>query len=109
MKNNHKKEHRGNSIFSSISNFLTKGWETIHSPSKARTDAYAGQASIAQEEMRKEGISRKERKYWSKQNDKAMNGLAAVHETNGDIFVKAICAIGAGLLIGNKLLNSKQQ
>ena len=37
--------------------------------------------------MRKEGISRKERKYWSKQNDKAMNGLAAVHETNGDIFV----------------------
>ena len=96
------------SVINSIANFLSKGWETINIPSSARCEAYSAQANHAQEEMRKDNISKKDRKFWSKQNDKAMNGLAEVHHTNSETFVKAICAIGAGLLIGNKLLNNKK-
>jgi len=100
--------HKGKfSIINSIANFLSKGWETITTPSTARCEAYSSQANYAQEEMRKDNISKKDRKFWSKQNDKAMNGLAEVHHTNSETFVKAICAIAAGLLIGNKLLNNK--
>lgn len=92
------------SAWSNIANFLSKGWETIIGPSNARCKAYSSQAEVAQEKMQNDKLSRRERKFWSKQNDKAMDGLADVHRTNSDTFVKAICAVGAGLLIGKKLL-----
>ena len=57
--------------------------------------------------MRKENVSRRERKYWSKQSDKAMNGLADVHNTNSDTFIKLVCAVGAGWFIGHKLFSNK--
>ena len=110
--NNYQKQGWGGFIGSavqSISNFLSKGWETITGPIKARCDIYVNQAEQAQVEMRKENISRKERKFWAKQNDKAQNGLAEVHALNSDTFVKAIAAVGAGLLIGFKLLGNKEK
>ena len=54
-------------------------------------------------------LSRKDKKFWKKERNAAMNGLADVHYTNNDTFVKVICALGAGLLIGNKLLNSNKK
>ena len=95
---------RTSSPWSSIANFLAKGWETIIGPSNARCKAYCNQAEVAQEKMQNDKLSRRERKFWSKQNDKAMDGLADVYRSNSDTFVKAICAVGAGLLIGKKLL-----
>lgn len=95
------------SIINGITNFLSKGWDLITTPSNARCEAYSSQASYAQEQMRKDGITRKERKYWTKQNDRAMNGLAEIQNTNSETFVKTICAIGAGLLIGHKLFTKK--
>lgn len=90
-----------------VTSFLSRGWETINSPTKARCEAYSSQASYAQEQMRKENVSRRERKYWSKQSDKAMNGLADVHNTNSDTFIKLVCAVGAGWFIGHKLFSNK--
>ncbi len=105
---NQSSQHGGCSFIASITNFLSKGWEMIASSSSARCEAYSAQANYAQEEMKKDNISRKDRRFWAKQKDKAMNGLAEIHRTNSETFVKAICAIGAGLLIGNKLLNNKK-
>ena len=95
------------SIINGITSFLSKGWELMTVPSNARCDAYSSQASYAQTQMHKDGISRKERKFWVKQNDRAMNGLAEVQNTNSETFIKSICAIGAGLLIGQKIFNKK--
>ena len=55
------------SAWSSIANFLSKGWETIIGPSNARCKAYCNQAEVAQEKMQNDKLSRKERKFWSKQ------------------------------------------
>lgn len=91
------------SIVSGVTSFLSKGWDLIATPTKARCDAYSSQSTYAQEQMRKANVSKRDRKYWTKQNNKAMNGLAEVHNKNSDTFVSAIFAIGAGLLIGNRL------
>ncbi len=93
------------SIVNGVTNFLTKGWELITTPSTARCEAYSEQASYAKEQMRKDGISRKDRKFWAKQNQNAMDGLSEVHMENSNTFVRAICAIGAGLFLGYKLFN----
>ena len=98
------RKQNASSPWSSIANSLAKGWETIIGPSNARCKAYCNQAEVAQEKMQNDKLSRRERKFWSKQNDKAMDGLADVHRSNSDTFVKAICAVGAGFLIGKKLL-----
>jgi len=92
------------SVVNGVTSFLSKGWELISGPTKARCDAYTSQSTYAQEQMRKSDVSRRDRRYWAKQNNKAMNGLTEVHNKNSDTFVGAIFAIGAGLLIGNKLL-----
>lgn len=95
------------SIINGITGFLSKGWELITTPSKARCEAYSSQASYSQTQMHKDGISRKERRFWAKQNERAMNGLETVQNTNGETFIKSICAISAGLLIGHKIFNKK--
>lgn len=105
MENN--KQLKIGSVVSSVTSFLSRGWETITGPSKTRCEIYSSQAQQAQMNMSKENISKRERKFWAYQNDKALNGLAEVHHTNGDIFVGAICAVWAGLLIGCKLLSKK--
>ena len=88
--------------------FLTRGWDYITKPSDVRCDIYKSQFEQADSEAKKENISKKEKKYWRKEKEKAINGLGTVHRENSETFIKAICAIGAGLLIGNKLLNTKK-
>ena len=88
--------------------FLTRGWDYITKPSDVRCDIYKSQFEQADSEAKKENISKKEKKYWRKEKEKAINGLGTVHRENSETFIKAICAIGAGLLIGNKLLNNKK-
>ena len=95
------------SMVNSATNFLSRGWELIVGPSKTRCEIYASQAKFAQEKMQKENISKRERKFWAYQNDQALSGLAEVHQTNSDTFIGAICAVGAGLLIGCKVLARK--
>lgn len=95
-------------IISGITSFLSKGWDIISLPSKSRCDAYSSQVEYANTQLQKDGISRKERKFWAKQSEKALDGLADVHRTNSDTFIRAICAIGAGLLIGHKVFYRKQ-
>ena len=110
MYTNRNKNYNGrSSIVSSIADLLSKGWETIVVPSNARCEAYSTQAKFAQEKMCQYSISRRERKFWVRENDKAMDGLADVHNTNGGIFIKAICAVGVGLLIGCNLLNKNKK
>ena len=105
---NYEERNQGRDILLTIARegagLLSKGWDLIAAPTKSRCDAYISQSIYAQEQMQKTDISRRERRYWSKQNDKAMNGLAEVHNKNCDTFVSVIVAIGAGLLIGNSLL-----
>lgn len=93
----------------SLFGFLTPGWAHVDTPSKARCNAYGQQAEYAQEQLKRDDLSRKDKKFWKKERNAAMNGLADVHYTNNDTFVKVICALGAGLLIGNKLLNSNKK
>ena len=88
--------------------FLTRGWDYIIKPSDIRCDIYKTQFEQADSEAKKENISKKEKKYWRKEKEKAINGLGAIHRENSEGFVKIICALGAGLLIGNKLLNVKK-
>ena len=95
------------SVVNSAASFLSKGWEIITGPSKARCEMYSSQACFAQENMRKENISKRERKFWARQNEKAMDGLAEVHHTNSDTFIGAICAVGAGIFIGYKFFGKK--
>ena len=93
----------------SLFNFLTPGWTHIETPSKARCNAYEQQVDYAQEQLKRDNLSRKDKKFWKKERNAGLNGLADVHYANNDTFVKVICAIGAGLLIGNKLLNSNKK
>lgn len=102
--NNGKKSWLG-----SMFNFLTPGWTHIDTPSKARCNAYEQQVDYAQEQLKRDDLSRKDKKFWKKERNAALNGLADVHYTNNDTFIKVICAIGTGLLIGNKLLNSNKK
>ena len=96
-------------FFGTIVNFLGRGWEYVTTPSKSRCVAYEQQVDYAQEQLKRDDLSRKDKKFWKKERNAAMNGLADVHYTNNDTFVKVICALGAGLLIGNKLLNSNKK
>lgn len=91
------------SIVSGVTSFLSKGWDLIANPTKARCDAYSSQSTYAQEQMRKADVSKRDRRYWTKQNNKAMNGLAEVHKKNSETFASALVAIGAGLFIGSRL------
>ena len=91
-------------IWSNLISFASKGWEIITTPSDAQCKSYYNQAEVAQEQMLKKDLSRKERRFWSKERDKAMNGLANVHETNSDTFVKSLMALGLGLLLGHRIL-----
>lgn len=104
----HSKTNGIGSIINGITSFLSKGWDIISLPSKFRCDAYSSQVEYANNQLQKDGISRKERKFWAKLSEKALDGLADVHKTNSDTFIKAICAIGAGLLIGHKVFYKKQ-
>lgn len=88
--------------------FLTRGWDYITKPSDIRCDIYKTQFAQADSEAKKEDISKIEKKYWRKEKEKAINGLGSIHRENSESFVKIICALGAGLLIGNKLLNVKK-
>lgn len=95
------------SVISSATNFLSRGWDLIVMPSKAQCEAYTAQASFAQAQLQRNNLSRRERKYWTKRENRAMNGLDEVRNSNSDTFVKVICAIVTGLLIGCKLLDKK--
>ena len=105
MNNNHG-QNKG--VFNSIVSFLGRGWDYVTTPSKSRCNAYEQQIDYAQEQMKREDLSRKDKKFWRKERNAGMNGLAEVHNSNNETFIKVICAVGAGLLIGNKLLNSKK-
>ena len=93
---------------SSLFGFLIPGWAHIDTPSKARCNAYERQVDYAQEQLKRDNLSRKDKKFWRKERNAGMNGLADVHNSNNETFVKIIWAVGAGLVIGNKLLNSKK-
>ena len=105
--NRNTKKSAFESAVSAVANFLSKGWDIIATPSKTRCEAYAAQASYAREQMYKDGISRKERKYWSKQNDKAMDGLAEVHHTDSETLINTVVAVGAGLLLVYRLFQRR--
>jgi hypothetical protein len=89
-------------IVGGITSTISKGLDLIAIPTKARCDVYSSQSTYAQEQMQKADVSKRDRRYWTKQNNKAMNGLAQVHNKNSETFVGAIFAISFGLLIGNK-------
>lgn len=95
-------------IIGSIANFLGRGWDYVICPSKSRCSAYEKQIDYAQEQMKRDDLSRKDKKFWRKERNAGMNGLADVHHSNNETFIRVICAVGAGLLIGNKLLNAKK-
>ena len=103
-------EQNGNKggIFDSIMNFFGKGWSYVGNPSQARCDAYEQQINYAQQQITRDDLSRKEKKFWKKERNNGMRGLADVHNKNNETFIKVICAVGAGLLIGNKFLNNKK-
>ena len=103
---NANKQNKG--IIGSVVNFLGRGWDYVIGPSKSRCNAYEQQIDYAQEQMKREDLSRKDKKFWKKERNAGMNGLADVHNSNNETFIKVICAVGAGLLIGNKLLSSKK-
>lgn len=104
MYNQRRSSNGAASIFGSITSFLSKGWDTINAPTDARCTAYTAQADFARSKMESDDISRRDRRYWSRQQDKAMNGLADVHQKNSDTMVGVACAVGAGALILLKLL-----
>lgn len=95
-------------IFGSIANFLGCGWDYVTAPSKSRCVAYEQQIDYAQEQLKRSDLSRKDKKFWRKERNAGMNGLAEVHNSNNETFVRIICGIGASLLIGNKLLNLRK-
>lgn len=105
------KEQRNNNgpkFIGAVVNFFNRGWDYVIGPSKARTSAYEQQIDYAQEQMKRDDLSRKDKKFWKKERNSGLNGLANVHNTNNETFVRVICAVGMGLLIGNKLLNTKK-
>ena len=93
------KEQKGNApkFVGTVVNFLNRGWDYVIGPSKARCNAYSSQINYAQQQMRRDNLSRKEKRFWRRERDDGMNGLASVHATNNDTFVKLV-AVGAGLL-----------
>ena len=94
------------SFWNAITNSIFgKGWETVSAPSNARCKIYSEQAEYAQDELKKENLSRRDRRFWRKEQDKAMKGLADVHYTNCDHFVALVCGIGVTLLVVKKLFS----
>ena len=107
MKNKKTAEtHPKRSFWNTIANSIfNRGWDTVSAPSNARCEIYSEQAKFAESELRKDNLSRKDRRFWKKQHDKAMKGLADVHYTNCNHFVALVCGIGASLLVVNRLFS----
>lgn len=100
--------NKSNSLFGAIGGFFSKGWDLVCPSSKATTDEYATLANMAREKLSQPGISRRERRYWTKQLDKAQQGLNGVHTENGNIFVRVVTGmIAGGLLVYNIINNHK--
>ena len=92
-------------VFSNVmGTFTEKGLELVSIPTKDRCDVYKDIITTSQYEMSKSNITKKERKHWHRQQDKALEGLADVHQKNCDTVVKIVAIIGAVALVGCKIL-----
>ena len=85
---NRNKKLGGGSLFG----FLNSGWGYVGTPSKSRCDAYEKQFNYAQEQMQRDDLSRKEKKFWRKERNAAMAGFADVHNKNHE-FVKGLACV----------------
>lgn len=92
-------------ILDGLFGFFNKGWEVNEGPTKARCDAYTSQAQEAQSRMNQEGISIKEKKFYRKERNRALEQLHIVDIENKDFIVKVICGVGFACLAFSKILD----
>lgn len=79
-------------------NFLNGAWLVNEGPTKARCDAYNEQLREANEQIKREDLSPKQKRYYKKEKKRAMNGLHEVDVENKDFIAKVICGVGFGFL-----------
>ena len=85
-------------ILDGLFGFLNKGWEANEGPTKARYDAYNEQLREANEQIKREDLSPKQKRYYKKEKKRAMNGLHEVDVENKDFIAKVICGVWFGFL-----------
>ncbi len=96
------------SIFNGIWGFGAKCWETVSGSSNDVREAYSEQRKNAQSKLNDSDLTKKERKKYIKERDRATYGLENHFNQVGNLCVRAICAVGTGIFIANKLLSSKK-
>ena len=89
--------------------FLNKGWEANEGPTKARCDVYTTQAQEAQNKMNQEGIPIKEKKFYKKERNRALEQLHIADVENKDFIVKVICGVGFACLAFTKAVTTLQK
>lgn len=83
-----------NLIRKSITDFLNGVWLTNEGPTKVRCDAYKEQLNEANEQIKREDISKKNKRYYKKEKKRAMDGLHKVDVENKEFITKVICGVG---------------
>ena len=97
----------GDGFSNVMGTFTEKGLELISIPTMVRSDVYKDMINTAQNEMRRSNITKKERKQWRRQQDKALEGLADVHQRNCDTIIRCFTVVCLAILAGYKIFKKQ--
>ena len=90
------KENKG--VFDGLFNFLNGAWLVNDGPTKARCKIYSEQLIEANEQIKRDDISSKQKRYYKKEKKRAMNNLHELDLENKDFITKIICGVGLSFL-----------
>ena len=80
-------------LIEAIGSIFKKGWEANDYPTRTRTDIYVEQIKNADDKLEDKSLSKKERKFYKKQKERALLGLDMVDYENKNFINKALFSI----------------
>ena len=80
-------------IVETVATIFKRGWDANENPTKARTDNYVEQIKKADEKIEDKTLSRRERRYYKKQKERATYGLDIVDYENKNFINKAFFSV----------------
>ena len=94
-----------NKFLGSLSSFFIRGWEQNLTPTKIRCNVLQSQVFDASEQLKRNDLTKKERKYYKKEKQRGIDGICEADESNKEFIVKALCSIGIAVIGFHKLSN----
>ena len=93
-----------NNLVELIGSAFLKGWDANEYTTKKLCEVYIEQIQICNEKLRSDNISKKERKFYNKQKEKAIEGLEYADYTNKIFIAKVFSNIVLSLVSIYKVL-----